>query len=174
MKPISHRARWVTAVFFLLTFFSAGGGTVESLVNYPTWLLIGAAEFKAYHQALGPRIVASMVLPALFATVFNVLMLWFRPSAIPRWSVWTLFILGLIGWVSTAVIQIPIQAQLDETGFSKEAIERLISTDLPLRVIPGFLRLGLAFWMLLRIMTPYAHQTSGLAPGYAGFSGLKY
>ncbi len=140
---------WIAAVFFLLTFYSVGGGTVESFVNYPTWLLIGEAEFQTYHQAVGPRIVFTMVIPYLLSTVFNGLLFWYRPSVIPRWSVWVTLILVLLSWISGAAIQIPIQAQLDESGFSRETIERLIATDLPFRVVPGYLRLALSFWMLL-------------------------
>lgn len=149
MKTQKTPSPWLIAVFFLLTFFSGGGATVESFVNYPTWLLIGETNFKAYHNALGPRIVLTMVLPYLASTVFNVLLFWHRPASVPRWAVWVTLGFAVLGWVSTAAIQIPIQAQLSETGFSREAIERLIATDLPLRVIPGFLRLGVAFWMLL-------------------------
>lgn len=154
MTPQKTPPRWITAVFFLLTFFSAGGGIVESLVNYPTWLLLGDADFKAFHNALGPRIVLTMVLPYLASTVFNVLLFWHRPAQVPRWSVWVTLGLAVLSWISTAVIQIPIQAQLGESGFSREAIERLIATDLPLRTLPGLLRLGVTFWMLLRVLRP--------------------
>ena len=149
MKRTYH---WVTALFFMLSFFGAGGGTVESFVNYPTWLLIGENEFQAFHQALGQRIIITMVIPMALSTVFNVLLFWYRPSVIPRWTVWVTLALALISWISSALIQIPIQIQLSETGYSREAIERLIATDLPLRAIPNFSRLGIAFWMLVLAM----------------------
>lgn len=150
MKSTSN---WVAAAFLLLTFYTAGGGTVESFVNYPTWLLIGEAEFKAYHHALGPRIVFTLVVPLLLSTGFNVLLFWFRPAAIPRWSVWATLLLVLFTWISTALIQIPIQAQLGESGFSRAAIERLIATDLPFRVVPSYLRLAVSFRMLLLVLS---------------------
>lgn len=143
----------IIALFFLLTFFSAGGAAVESFVNYPTWLLLDQSDFKAYHNALGPRIVWSMVVPLLLSTVFNVLLFWFRPASVPRWSVWVTLVLVLFILVATITVQIPIQTQLGETGYSREAIERLIRTDLPMRAVPGYLRLGIAFWMLLRLLS---------------------
>lgn len=88
MKSRSASTAWVFAIFLLLIFFSAGGGSVESFVNYSTWLLIGEAEFKAYHNALGPRIVLTMVLLFVALTLVNVLLFWFRPARVPRWSVW--------------------------------------------------------------------------------------
>lgn len=139
---------WIVTAFFLLSFFSAGGATVESFVNYPTWLLIGSDEFQTYHQALGPRIVFTMVLPFLLSTVFNIVLFWHRPQAIPRWTVWATLLLLLIVWISTVTIQIPIQNQLSTTGFSREAIERLITSSIWLRDIPGYIRLGIVVWMM--------------------------
>jgi hypothetical protein len=141
-----------TAAFFLFTFFSAGGATVESFVNYPTWLLIGEDGFQAFHQALGPRIVVTMVIPLLLSTGLNVVLFWHRPLAIPRWSVWVTLLLVSCIWASSALLQIPIQAQLDESGFSKEAIEQLIASDLSFRTVPGYIRLAFSFWMLLKAM----------------------
>lgn len=148
MKP-KPSYNYITALFFLFCFFGAGGGTVESFVNYPTWLLIGENEFQAFHQALGSRIIVTMVIPMLLSTVFNILLFWYRPPVIPRWTIWATLVLALISWISSALIQIPIQIQLSETGYSREAIERLIATDIPLRAIPNFIRLGIAFRMLV-------------------------
>jgi uncharacterized BrkB/YihY/UPF0761 family membrane protein len=144
------------AVFFVLTFFSAGGATVESFVNYPTWLLIGKNEFPHFHQALGPRIVVTMVIPLLLSTVMNIALFWSRPPAISRWSVWATLLLALFIWVASILVQIPIQTQLDESGFSREAIEKLIETDLFFRTVPGYLRLALSCWMLLQAMQSHS------------------
>ncbi|QHT68778.1 hypothetical protein GXP67_20055 [Rhodocytophaga rosea] len=142
------KSTWVVTAFFLFTIFSAGGATVESFVNYPTWLLIGPDEFKAYHQALGPRIIITMVLPFLLSNILNIILLWHRPQVIPRWTVWASLLLLLIIWISAITIQFPIQGQLGTSGFSKEAIERLIITDIWLRSIPGYIRLGIVVWMM--------------------------
>jgi amino acid transporter len=157
------RSTWIVTAFFLLTFFSAGGATVESFVNYPTWLLIGPDEFQAYHQALGPKIVFTMVVPFLLSTLFNIVLFWHRPQRITRWTVWATLLLAIMGWISTAAIQIPIQIQLSTTGFSEEAIERLITSDLWLRSIPGYVRLGIVIWMMhtclkSRVKILAAHQ----------------
>lgn len=139
---------WISTTFFLFTFFSAGGATVESFVNYHTWLFIGTNEFKAYHQALGPRIVISMVLPFMLSTIFNIVLFWHRPRVIPGWTVWATLLLVMIVWISTVTIQIPIQNQLSTNGFSREAIERLITSSLWLRDMPGYVRLGIVIWMM--------------------------
>lgn len=105
------------------------GGLVESFVNYPTWPLIGANEFRAYHRAVSPLIIGYMVIPMLVATILTILLLWFRPASIPRWMVWLAIVLQLVVWVSTFTIQLPIQGQLSADGLSLPLIDRLRVTS---------------------------------------------
>lgn len=81
------KSRWVFLIAFALVFYGNGAAFIESFVNYPSWPLIGSDEFIRYHQFIGPRVVALLVAPALLGTVLTVLMLWFRPAAIPRSAV---------------------------------------------------------------------------------------
>ena len=54
---------------FALTFYCLGASFVEGFVNYRTWGLIGPDEFKAYHQALSPLIIRTMVVPIAIKSV---------------------------------------------------------------------------------------------------------
>jgi hypothetical protein len=139
---------WLFLITFSLVFYGMGAACVESLVNYPTWPLIGADEFRAYHQALGPLIIRYMVIPMLIATVLTVLLLWLRPAPIPRWAVWLAVILQCITWVSTAAIQLPIQFQLSSDGLSLPLVERLIFTSWWLRRVPHLINAALFLWMM--------------------------
>jgi len=129
---------------------------VESFINYPTWRLIGANEFRAYHQTLGPLVIGYMVIPLLITTLLTVLLLWFRPAPIPRWAIWLAVVLQLIPWVSTVAIQLPIQFQLSRDGLSLPLIERLIFTNWWLRKVPQIINALLFLWLmslLLRLNT---------------------
>jgi hypothetical protein len=53
-----------------------------------TWRLIGAAEFKAHAEALGPPVVVVLVIPYGIAILLTVALPWIRPTPIPLWSVW--------------------------------------------------------------------------------------
>ncbi len=46
---------------FGLVLYVGGGYFVETFVNYPSWRMIGAAEFRDYHNVLQPRIITFMV-----------------------------------------------------------------------------------------------------------------
>ena len=142
MKP-----RWIFLTAFALVFYGNGAAFVESFVNYPSWRLIGAGEFLAYHQFIGPRVLAFLVAPALLGTLFTILMLRKRPAAFPAWAVWAAVALQLVVWISTATIQIPMQRELSQHGQSLDLIQRLITTNFWLRRIPYALCAGLFLWM---------------------------
>lgn len=136
---------------FALVFYVTGAAFVESFVNYPTWKLIWANEFRSYHNALSPLIIKFMVLPWLLETVLTIALFWLRPRAIPVWMVTLSLILNLIILASTALIQIPIQIKLGEEGLSLYLIDVLLETD-PIRWASGSIRAGLYLWMIPRII----------------------
>ena len=154
MQTSSKTSIWLFLITFALVFYGTGASFVESFVNYPTWRLIGANEFRAYHQAVSPLIIGYMVIPMLIATLLTALLLWFKPYTIPRWAIWLALVLQLIVWVSTAAIQFPIQMQLSRDGLSLPLIERLIFTNWWFRKVPQILN-AIVFlrmmWLLLRV-----------------------
>ncbi len=143
---------WVFITAFALVFYTTGAGFIESFVNYSSWHLIGRSEFTAYHRFITPRVLMFLVVPAVLGTVFNVLMLWLRPPAIPRWSLWLSIALQAVVWISTVTIQIPIQIQLSSKGSSLALIETLIQTNLLLRRIPYGVTALLFLWMMIRTL----------------------
>ena len=142
----------VFLVAFALVMYGNGAAFIESFVNYSSWHLIGAAEFTTYHQFITPRVLAFLVVPAAIGTVFTVLMLWFRPDAVPAWAVWVAIGFQSVLWISTATIQVPIQLQLSADGFSLPLIDRLVATNWWLRRVPYALTAGLFIWMAARAL----------------------
>ena len=149
MQTSNKTSIWLFMISFALVFYGMGASFVESFVNYPTWRLIGANEFRAYHQALSPLVIGYMVIPMLITTPLTMLLLWFsRPAPIPRWAIWLSVVLQLTIWVSTAAIQFPIQVQLSRDGLSLPLIERLIFTNWWSRKVPQMVNGLIFFWMM--------------------------
>ena len=144
-----------STTLFLLTFaliyYCLGASFVESFVNYRTWGLIGADEFRAYHQALSPLIIRTMVIPIAIKSVLVILLLWFRPVGVPRWAIVLAVAFELINWASSFAVQIPIQIQLSNSGNSQALIERLIVTDW-LRKISSIANALLFFWLMIGLL----------------------
>ena len=135
-------------ICFALVFYGVGASFVESFVNYPTWRLIGANEFRAYHQALTPLVIGYMVIPMLITTLLTSFLLWFRPAPIPQWAIWLAVVLQLIIWASTVAIQLPIQMQLSRDGLSLPLINGLIFTNWWLRKVPQIINALLFLWLM--------------------------
>jgi len=150
------KERWVFLIAFALVFYGNGAAFIESFVNYPSWHLIGPAEFTQYHRFISPRILTFLVAPALLGTVFTILLLWFKPAAIPTRVVWLAIALQVIVWVSTAAVQVPIQIQLSAHGLSIPLIERLIQTNFWLRRIPYAACMCTFLWMASAVMSSRA------------------
>ena len=148
MKTTQSNSIWLILITFALVFYGLGAASVESFVNYPTWPLIGANEFRAYHRALSPLIIGYMVIPMLVTTILTILLVWLRPASIPRWMVWLAIVLQLIVWISTVTIQLPIQGQLSANGLSLPLIERLRTTSFWFRRVPHTANAILFLWMM--------------------------
>jgi hypothetical protein len=148
MQASSNSSIWLFLIAFTLVFYGMGASFVESFVNYPTWRLIGANEFRVYHQALSPLIVGYMVVPLLITTILTMFLVWFKPAPIPRWAIWLALVLQLIVWLSTVAIQLPIQGQLSSDGLSLPLVDRLIFTNWWLRKVPQIINGLLFLWMM--------------------------
>lgn len=142
----------VFSVYILLSFYVFGGGIVNSLVAYKTWRAVGEEEFPAFHQIDSSLIVPLFVVFFLLTFIPQILLFWFRPSVIPKKLVFFALVFNLICLVSTILIQIPIQVELDKK-FSLELIDRLISTDFMYRRIPMFLMAVVNFIMLYNVVS---------------------
>ena len=148
MQKTTQPAGWLFLTTFALVFYGMGAANVETFVNYPTWPLIGVNEFRAYHSALGPLIIGYMVIPLLVATILTIVLLWFRPAAIPRWMIWLALTLQLVTWISTFAIQLPIQGQLSADGLSLPLIDRLRVTTFWFRRVPHVANALLFLYMM--------------------------
>jgi hypothetical protein len=141
----------IATLFFVMTFLGVGAAAFEGHVNYPAWGRISDQSFTSYHQAVTARI-GVLIVPLALSTLLNALLLWRRPPSMPLWAVWSMLALQIVAWISSVMIQVPIQRELSAAGYSSELMERLISTDLLYRKLPGYLRSAIAGWTLYRIV----------------------
>jgi hypothetical protein len=115
------------------------------VVHYPLFGSVGHREFPFYeqrHTALTTWVVAP---PMLIEGTTAVLMLWFRPSVVPEWSVWLGLTLLGASWLSTAFIQVPCHMFLSK-AFDPIVHQRLVLTNW-LRTAVWSLHGVLVLWM---------------------------
>lgn len=136
-------------LFFFLSFYCFGAGMTDSFVIYHSWQFVGQEDFAAMHVATSQRIIPFIVFPTLLMTVVTIIMLWKRPVVIPKRWVMAGLICQLVSWVSSALIQIPMQTKLSQGD--RATLEHLISTDW-IRVIAWIIYIVIVSRMLMRIL----------------------
>jgi hypothetical protein len=154
---MTRHSGWITTTFFLLVFYTFGASLMDSFAMYHTWRFVGEEEFSTMHVESGKRIVMVFVIPTFLMTVFLILFFWHRPKFVSRKLVWAAFVCGIIPWLSSALIQIPIQIRLDG-GKDQALLEWLILSDW-IRVVPAFGLMAIAFVMLKIIIDESLHVT---------------
>lgn len=153
----SRLRRVLLLMFFALYFYRFGVTALEGFFNYPFWRDMGPmmsnADFirlradhvwKVFILLLGPAIL--LVLITLTLAIAPV-----RP--LPRWLFAGAFACQVAALISTFSVQLPIQRQLDTTGYDQAIIERLIATDLLFRKVPSVIEgvfVLVALWIVIR------------------------
>ena len=124
----SRLEAWLVVAVVLLNAYSVGANCVERFVNYGSWQRLAISDFAAYHRAQQPPILAFVVAPLAISFILQWLLLWHRPLGVGITLVSIMLAASLVGFLSTAFIQIPIHRKLDH-GFSAQLITRLLNTD---------------------------------------------
>lgn len=143
--------RIITVLYLVLNLYVFCVGTLQGLLNYQAWTLVGEAEFPALHQAISQRTLSLFLPFFLLSLPLNFVMIWLRHPAISRGLVILVALLNLAIFIVTITIMIPIQEQLDQHK-SVELIEQLVQYHLYLRTLPGLVVLLTICTMLYQII----------------------
>ena len=141
-------ALFLFLTFSLLSFYSCGTAMMDYFLVYPSRYLVGTNEFPAYHQLLESAILPVSVLPFLLIIIFNILLIWFRPTHVPKNLIWASLVCLLLDFISTALFQAPWNLQLSE-GKNIELMQKISDTNWA-RVFLEIAQIIIVFVMMLR------------------------
>jgi len=140
----------VFLLYLLLTFYCFGAAMMNEFVEYQSWADLGqyisASDFGKWHAATSQAMIPFLVLPMVLLTLVALSLIWFLPAWIPRWMLWLVLGCHVIAWLSTLLIQVPIELQLDQQGYSSPLMQRLLTMDW-LRKGAFFVEIPVALWM---------------------------
>jgi len=143
------------------TLYMVGLIWLVQVVHYPLFASVGSLDFPSYesrHTALITWVVAP---PMLIEGATAVLLIWYRPTSVNEWSVWSgLVLLGVI-WLSTFFIQVPCHESLSK-AFDPVVHQRLVSTNW-LRTAAWSVRGALVLWMTWAFMSQIEPATASSA-----------
>jgi len=142
--------------------FNAGVVWLVQYSAYPLWPLVGREQFAQYHSVWVQSTRAVVLLPGTLAAVGSLLMLWFAPSGLPRWSVGTGFALQLAVQAVATFWLLPLdrRAVAASGGLNAAVYEEMVLVNWARIVLLTAYAL-LACWMLNRTLWPNTYMTSG-------------
>jgi hypothetical protein len=114
--------------FCALSFFSFGTAMMDYFLVYPSRAVVGEQEFIAYHALLEAAIVPVSVIPFFIITVQNIFLLWSRPTKIETGLVVVSLCCLMLDWVSSILVQIPMNVQLNQ-GKDIALIQQVIESN---------------------------------------------
>ena len=110
------------------TLYMAGLIWFVQLVHYPLMANVGQDGYSAYQQ-LHERKTTLAVAPAMFVELGCAVFLALRtPNAVDPWLAWTGFVLVVLLWLSTALLQVPCHKKLGQ-GFDAVVHRKLVTTN---------------------------------------------
>lgn len=147
--------RLLFLLLFTVVLFQTGAHVSQAFVNYPAWQFIGPESFPEYHRVMTQGALRVLLLPRVIELVLAIVVFCFCPAVIKRWMLALGIALALCAFLSTVLIQLPIQQQLGRLGNTPELLARLRATDW-FRQIPELLRAALYVWMMSFTLRPRA------------------
>ncbi len=129
------------------TWFMTGLIWFVQVVHYPLMRRVGPDGFVEYEAAHASRTTLVVGPPMLLEAACAVWIAAAPPTGVPAGAGWIGVALLALIWLSTALVQVPLHAQLS-TGFDAAAHRRLVGGNW-FRTVLWTLRAVLAGWMVL-------------------------
>src|SRR5688500_5373527 len=115
----------------VLSAWSASGCWLLQVVCYPTYPLVGTAEFVPFHVAFGRRLGPVFVAPAVLTNLLTFVMLGVRPPQIPLSAAIGVALCSVVILGTTFASELPKHMKLDRTGKDDALLKALIRDNLP-------------------------------------------
>ncbi|PEN13685.1 hypothetical protein CRI94_10075 [Longibacter salinarum] len=124
---------------------------VIQVVHYPLFDHVGTQTYSAYQSSHMTRITW-IVLPAMGIELVTAGWLAWNPlPSLPEWMTSLGFVLVVLIWTSTALVQAPLHARLTK-GFDPDLHRRLVVTNW-FRTVAWAFRTALVLWMTGKMIT---------------------
>lgn len=142
--------KFLLLAHFAATLFMTGVIWFVQIVHYPLFARVGIADFDSYADAHGRSTTQVVVVPMLVELVTGALLVLRRPEHIAATPALVGFVLLVVIWLSTFLLQVP-QHNILDAGFDDAAHRTLIATNWA-RTAAWTLRSALVLWMLAGMM----------------------
>lgn len=122
------------------------------IVSYPTYHLVGDADFVPFHIASGQRLIGIFVAPAVIACWLAVILVFWHPPTLPLLPLLVVALCAVTILATTLILEVPKHNALDKHGKSTALIDGLVRDNLP-RAVSWTLGSATLIWMLVTALT---------------------
>jgi hypothetical protein len=129
---------------FTLALYLTGLIWTVQVLHYPSFGLVGAAEWAAFHRAHTSRITPLVMGPMLLELILGGWLAWQGGG----WVGKVAYVFVLIIWAQTAFVAVPLHNRL-AVRFDLHLVDRLVRTNW-IRTLAWTARAGLLGWLIWR------------------------
>jgi hypothetical protein len=115
----------------LASTWCASGCWMLQVVCYPTYKIVGSAEFVPFHKKFGNLLVPVFVVPAFLTGVGLIVSAFVRPAGVDAWVGYACAGVGAMILGTTLAIELPKHIKLDKDGKDDALLAGLISNNIP-------------------------------------------
>jgi hypothetical protein len=115
----------------LAYFYCLGVSWLLQVVVYPTYRLVGAAEFVPFHVSQGRRMIPVLMVPMTATAVLSVVTAVLHRAAANAGLLWGVAACAAIVIGTTLVSELPKHLALDKGGKNDQLINGLVRDNLP-------------------------------------------
>jgi len=101
------------------------------VVCYPTYKIVGPAEFVPFHKKFGNLLVPVFVVPAFLTGVGLIASAFIRPASVEAWVGYANAAIGATILGTTLAIELPKHIKLDKDGKDDALLAGLVTNNLP-------------------------------------------
>ncbi|MFZ4814188.1 MAG: hypothetical protein ACOYL5_06620 [Phototrophicaceae bacterium] len=122
--------QWFVLILAALCLYCTGASWMLQVVCYPTYLLVGSAEFVPFHISFGQRLMVA-VIPMVITCLGTFVLVFVRVPTAPLWATLVTAVCGVVILFTTIALEVPKHLKLDKDGKSDELIHGLVRDNLP-------------------------------------------
>ncbi len=136
-------------VNFALALYLIGLIWTVQVVHYPSFGLVGAAEWAAFHRAHTTRMTWVVMAPMVAELLLGGWLAARGGAVAGGWLGWAAFALVLVAWAHTGLVAVPLHNRL-AAGPDAVLVAALVRTNW-VRTVAWTLRAAILGWLLIAI-----------------------
>jgi hypothetical protein len=142
-------SEWMLLLWATLVFWVLGQIWLVQCVIYPLFAQVEEAQYIHYHRFYSRHIALPVIVPG-FASFLLPLPLAFCGPSVPAWMSAANITVGVVGLLTTVLLEIPRHARLEKGGKSHRTIAELIRFNWP-RTLSISLQAVVTLFMLAHV-----------------------